>query len=78
MLIKMNTLDKLFEQSPDKAHLALSRRCQSCGRDVTIEIHHLKSGYGLSGGVIYEPEMDHLIAKCEACYKNKPNLVAVK
>ena len=78
MLIRMNTLEKMFEQSPDKAHLTLTRRCQTCGRDITIEIHHLESGYGLLGGVIYEPDMDHLIAKCEACYKNRPNLVSVK
>ena len=78
MLIRMNTLEKMFEQSPEKAHLTFSRRCESCGRDVTIEIYHLDSGFGLLGGVIYEPEMDRLIVKCEACYQNKPNLVTIK
>jgi hypothetical protein len=68
----------MFEQSPDKTHLTLTRRCQSCGRDVTIEIHHLESGYGLLGGVIYQPDRDLLIAKCERCYRSRPNLVAVK
>jgi len=78
MLIKMNTLEKMFEQSPDQAHLTFSRRCQSCGRQVNIEIHHLVSGYGLLGGVIYEQGMDHLIAKCEACYKKRLHLTSIK
>ena len=78
MLIKLNTLDQMFGQSPNKPHLSIRKRCQNCGREVIIEIHHLKTGYGLLGGAIYEPNMNNLIAKCEACYKSKPHLVLIK
>ena len=69
MLINLNTLNRMFEQNPSKSCISLDSCCQSCGRDVTIEICHLSSGYGLSGGAIYEAESDRLVAKCEECYK---------
>ena len=70
MLIQINTLNQMFEHNPDKSHLSFNARCQNCGREVTIEIHHLSSGYGLSGGAIYESGFNRLVAKCEKCYHN--------
>ena len=69
MLINLNTLNQMFEQSDNKSHLLYNSRCQSCGRDVTIDIYHLSSGYGLSGGAIYEAGSNRLVAKCEECYR---------
>jgi hypothetical protein len=69
MLIQENTLNQMFERSPDKSRLFFNACCQNCGRDVTIEIHYLSSGYGLSGGVIYEAGSNRLVATCEKCYQ---------
>jgi hypothetical protein len=74
MLINLSTLNQMFAQNPDKSHLLFSSRCQSCGRDVTIDICHLASGYGLSGGAIYETGPDRLVAKCKACYRINQDL----
>ena len=59
----------MFEHSPEKSHIAFNSCCQSCGCKVAIDIYHLSSGYGLSGGAIYETGPNRLVAKCEECYK---------
>lgn len=69
MIINLSTLNQMFEHSPDKSHIAFNSCCQSCGREVAIDIYHLSSGYGLSGGAIYETGPNRLVAKCEECYK---------
>ena len=75
MLINLNTLDRMFEDIPNKSQLIVDGQCRSCGRNFKIEIHHHPSGgYGLAGGVLYMQETDQLIAKCEACYHNNPEL----
>ena len=75
MLINLNTLNQMFKDSSDKSHLSIDGCCQSCGRDFTIDIHHHSSGgYGLMGGVLYEQDADQLIARCEDCYHNCPEL----
>ena len=69
MLIKLNTLNQMFERSSDKSRLLFKSCCQSCGGDVTIDIYHLSTGYGLAGGAIYEAGFNRLVAKCEECYQ---------
>jgi len=59
----------MFARSPDKSHLSFKSRCQSCGGNVSIDIYQLSSGYGLSGGAIYEAAANRLVAKCEKCYQ---------
>ena len=78
MLIQLSTLNQMFAHKPDKSHLSFRGSCQSCGRDVTIDIHHLSSGYGLSGGAIYEADVDRLVAKCEKCYRINHDLRYLK
>ena len=78
ILIKMNTLNQMFEHSSDKVHLSFNGSCRSCGHAVTIEIHHHSAGYGLLGGVIYEQGLNQLIAKCEECYHNNYDLEDIK
>jgi hypothetical protein len=74
MLIKLNTLNQMFQSSSDKSHLTVNGCCQSCGKRFSIEIHHLSSGgYGLLGGVLYEQDVNRLIARCEDCYHNDPD-----
>ncbi len=78
MLIKLNTLNHMFENSPDKSRLSYKSCCHSCGRDLTIDIRHLSSGYGLSGGAIYETGFNRLVAKCEECYQINHDLTNLK
>ena len=77
-LIGLNTLNQMFENSADKAQLLFNGLCQSCGHDVTIEIHHHSAGFGFLGGVLYEQGLDQLIAKCEKCYQVNNNPVNLK
>jgi len=73
MLINLNTLNQMFKNSPANSHLSIDDCCRSCGRKITISIHHYTSGrYGLLGGVLYEQESNQLVARCEACYQNDP------
>jgi hypothetical protein len=78
MLINLGTLNQMFACSPDKSHLSFKSCCQSCGGDVTIDIYHLPSGYGLSGGAIYEAGFNRLLAKCEKCYQISHELAKPK
>ena len=79
MLINLNTLNQMFEDTADKSCLTYDGCCQSCGCNFKIEIHHHTSGgYGLLGGVLYGKEANQLIARCEACYHNNPELKAIK
>jgi hypothetical protein len=78
MLINLNTLNQMFEDTADKSCLTYDGCCQSCGCNFKIEIHHHSSGgYGLLGGVLYEKEANQLIARCEACYHNNPGLKGI-
>jgi hypothetical protein len=75
MLIDLNTLNQMFKDRPDKSLLSYDGCCQSCGRNFTIEIHHHSSGgYGLLGGVLYGKDVKQLVARCEACYHDSPDL----
>ena len=75
MLVNMDTLKQMFEDTPDKSHLSFDGCCQSCGRHFRIEIHHHSSGgYGLLGGVLYVQDPKQLTARCEACYRDNPEL----
>lgn len=77
MLINLNTLNQMFKDTPDRSHLSVDGCCQRCGRDFKIEIHHHSSGgYGLLGGVLYEQDVNQLVARCEACYHDDPELPA--
>ena len=78
MLVEFYTLNKMFEQNPDKSQLSFNSCCQSCGCQLTIEINKLPSGFGLKGGVIFESNSDQLFAKCDACYQNKIKLACIE
>jgi hypothetical protein len=78
MLVEVDTLKRLFEKSPDVSLLSFSSCCMSCGCQVSIEIHKLPSGFGINGGVLFEANSDQLIAKCDACHREKIKLVCLE
>jgi hypothetical protein len=71
MLVKTETLARMFEANTDKTQMCYTDRCRSCGRSITIEIHHLSSGYGLLGGALFEEGSNHLSLTCESCLKGQ-------
>ena len=71
MQIQLDTLKRLFRDSLENSCLSINSQCHSCGCEFTIEIHHLSSGYGLLGGVLFESESNSLIARCDACCQSK-------
>jgi len=75
MLVKTETLARMFEAVTDKTQMVYTDRCRRCGRSITIEIHHLSSGYGLLGGALFENGSDHLSLTCESCLKGEANHV---
>ncbi len=78
MLVEFDTLNRMFENSPDKSHLSFSSCCLTCGCQVTVEIYNLPSGFGLKGGVIFEANSDQLFVKCDACHQNKLKLACIE
>ena len=78
MLVEFDTLSRMFEKSPHKSSLLFNSCCMSCGCQVAIEIHKLPSGFGMTGGVLFEANSDQLLAKCDACHKKKLKLVCLE
>ena len=70
MLVQLDTLSRMFADQAQNACLSYNGQCRDCGRRIKLEIHHLASGFGLLGGVLYETDSQHLAARCEACYKS--------
>ena len=75
MLLRLDTLNKLFASHTSTKPIRSRSLCRDCGGEVEIEICRTTGGYGLQGGVLYEPEPKKFIAKCTKCYKKGPELL---
>ena len=69
MIIKVESLDSMFERSMPSKHLSYEGTCHNCCCDVEVEIAKTSGGYGLLGGVLYEPDPDNIIIVCDHCYE---------
>lgn len=67
-IIGVNSLHLLFQHCRKIFHLAYSSRCHHCGRAVKVEIYRTSGGYGLLGGVIYEPGPKGSFTLCLDCH----------
>ena len=67
-IISVESLNKLFERNNNPQTYTYRDKCQTCGSLTTIEISKTSGGYGLIGGVLYETDLDNLIALCVRCY----------
>ena len=58
-MIKLDTLDKLFDGHINGIPITSAGTCCDCGRPVAIEIDRLAGGCGLKGGALHEnmPDM---------------------
>jgi len=71
-IVGVASLTKMFEQIENPETCCFQGKCHFCGRLVNIEISKTSGGYGLLGGVLYEPDRENFIALCGDCYgKNK-------
>jgi hypothetical protein len=70
MIVAIETLNKLAERHNNADHFTYGCKCHKCGCDVDIMITRTSGGYGLLGGVLYEPDPENLLAFCEVCYLN--------
>jgi hypothetical protein len=73
MLIGLNRLKKIIDQTIEGETGIIHNKCIDCGFPVEVEVHKTVDGYGLLGGVLYEVG-DCLYAKCADCYESDPDL----
>jgi hypothetical protein len=76
MLLRLDTLNKLFAGHSSTKPIRSRGICRDCGGEVEIAICRTTGGYGLQGGVLYEPEPKKFIAKCTECYQRGPELIS--
>jgi|GEM_PF-957161 len=76
MLLRLDTLNKLFAGHSSTSPIRSRGICRDCGGEVEIKICRTAGGFGLQGGVLYEPEPKKFIAKCKECYQKGPDLIS--
>jgi hypothetical protein len=69
MIIKIESLIRIFEKNYNSSHCSYGGKCHNCGCNVEVEITKTAGGYGLQGGVIFETYPEHLVILCGECYK---------
>ena len=67
-LVRLNTLQKLFESNSPKSPVFIRKKCSLCGCNVDIELHKTSGGFGLQGGILLEFG-DRTMAQCLKCYE---------
>lgn len=68
MIVGIETLKKMAEQNNNAKKFSYECLCHHCGCDVEIKITKTSGGYGLQGGVLYQPNDGNLLALCVDCY----------
>ncbi len=74
MLVKVETLNKMFEGKYNGTPVTINGKCHECGCEVTIVIKWTTDGFGLKGGALYEPQIGRFGFKCEPCFHINANL----
>ena len=75
-VITLASLNRFFEQNKNPATCTYRDRCNICGCLVKIEITKTSGGYGLLGGMLYEPDTENYISLCVGCYEKSGKLMA--
>ena len=68
-VIGIGSLNKMFEQSKDLECCTHRGNCHLCGCLLEIQIVKTSGGYGLLGGVLYEPDPEKYVGLCIDCYE---------
>jgi hypothetical protein len=75
VLIKLRTLNKLFDGQMSGTSIFCSGTCCDCGRAVVIQIDKVAGGYGFKGGAPHEIGKWQFVIRCESCHRttSKPD-----
>ena len=68
-LVRVDSLDRLFEQNNNPNNLTYKDQCTHCGSVVEIKITRTSGGYGLIGGALCETDPPNYFALCPYCYE---------
>ena len=68
-IIGIDSLNKIFERNKHPKTCTYRGDCNICGCSLKIEIAKTSGGYGLNGGVLYEPDPERYVALCIDCYE---------
>lgn len=70
MIIRIESLNSLFEKNNNKTQLNFKGRCHSCGCYVEVKISKTSGGYGFNGGTLCEPRQNKILVLCLICYES--------
>ena len=75
MLIKLDTLNKLFDGHMNRTPIWCTGTCCDCGSPFAIEMEKVAGGYGLQGGALHEMGNWQFVVRCETCFQtsSKPD-----
>ncbi len=73
-MMTIQRLHELFEENPQQTTLGFAGTCHDCGKELSVVVELTPEGFAVSGGALYEPERGRFRQKCEACFKEKPEL----
>ena len=75
MLIKLRTLNKLFDGQMSGIPILCSGTCCGCGKAVVIQIDKVAGGYGFKGRTLYEIGNWQFVVRCDSCHRtiSKPD-----
>lgn len=75
MIVGIETLKKMAEQNNNANYFSHRCQCHNCGCDVEIKITKTSGGYGLQGGVLYQPNAWDLLALRAGCYLKSDEII---
>jgi hypothetical protein len=74
MLIKAQTLNKMFRGNRGREHINCDGKCFGCGGIIKITVSRTSGGFGFQNGVLCETEAGQLLLECEHCLKSGKEL----
>jgi hypothetical protein len=69
VLIKLRTLNKLFDDHMNGIPVFCTGTCCDCGRAFAIQIDRVAGGYGFQGGALHEVGNWQFMVRCETCHQ---------
>jgi hypothetical protein len=73
-MMTIQRLHELFDENPEQTNLDFAGACHDCGKELNVAVALTPEGFAVSGGALYEPERGNFSQKCEACFRENPQL----
>jgi len=68
VIIKVETLNGMFERNNNAGYFCIEGKCNHCECNAKVEITRTSGGYGLQGGVLYESNTRKSPILCSKCF----------